>query len=108
MLPDGAEVLYHCLCVPARIEDPTADYQHCGPKYRVPDQTAIGGDPGKFKRRKALILRIRGQHSNKVKRDTQIAADQWIFLCGSTAVPEERKPPVRWKETVKPEQGYRT
>ena len=31
-----------------------------------------------------------------------------IFLCGSTAVPEERKPPVRWKETVKPEQGYRT
>ena len=31
-----------------------------------------------------------------------------IFLCGSTAVPEERKPPVRRKETVKPEQGYRT
>ena len=34
--------------------------------------------------------------------------DSCIFLCGSTAVPEERKPPVRWKETVKPEQGYRT
>lgn len=31
-----------------------------------------------------------------------------VFLCGSTAVPEERKPPVRRKETVKPEQGYRT
>ena len=31
-----------------------------------------------------------------------------IFLCGSTAVPEERKPLVRRKETVKPEQGYRT
>lgn len=20
----------------------------------------------------------------------------WIFLCGSTAVPEERKPPIQW------------
>ena len=39
---------------------------------------------------------------------TKIELSGCIFLCGSTAVPEERKPPVRWKETVKPEQGYRT
>ena len=29
-----------------------------------------------------------------------------IFLCGSTTVPDERKTPVRRKETIKPEQGY--
>ena len=31
-----------------------------------------------------------------------------IFLCGSTAVPEERIPPIRRQETAVPEQGYRT
>ena len=43
-----------------------------------------------------------------VSRFLDITAVECIFLCGSTAVPEERKPPVRRKETVKPEQGYRT
>ena len=32
----------------------------------------------------------------------------WIFLCGCTAVPEERIPPIRRQETAVPEQGYRT
>ena len=32
----------------------------------------------------------------------------WIFLCGSTAVPEERIPPVQRQETAVPEQRYRT
>ena len=32
----------------------------------------------------------------------------WIFLCGSTAVPEERIPPIQRQETAVPEQRYRT
>ena len=28
----------------------------------------------------------------------------WIFLCGSTAVPEERIPPIQRQETAVPEQ----
>lgn len=34
--------------------------------------------------------------------------DEWIFLCGSTAVPEERIPPIQRQETAVPEQRYRT
>ena len=33
---------------------------------------------------------------------------KWIFLCGSTAVPEERIPPIQRQETAVPEQRYRT
>ena len=33
---------------------------------------------------------------------------EWIFLCGSTAVPEERIPPIQRQETAVPEQRYRT
>ena len=32
----------------------------------------------------------------------------WIFLCGSTAVPEEQIPPIQRQETAVPEQRYRT
>ena len=32
----------------------------------------------------------------------------WIFLCGGTAVPEERIPPIQRQETAVPEQRYRT
>ena len=37
-----------------------------------------------------------------------VALAPCIFLCGSTAVPEERIPPIRRQETAVPEQGYRT
>ena len=33
---------------------------------------------------------------------------RWIFLCGSTAVPEEQIPPIQRQETAVPEQRYRT
>ena len=37
-----------------------------------------------------------------------IETARWIFLCGSTAVPEERIPPIQRQETAVPEQRYRT
>ena len=37
-----------------------------------------------------------------------MAEVEWIFLCGSTAVPEERIPPIQRQETAVPEQRYRT
>ena len=49
-----------------------------------------------------------GKVIRKYRKLKNLTQEECIFLCGSTAVPEERKPPVRWKETVKPEQGYRT
>ena len=41
--------------------------------------------------------------------DGNVVMDKWwIFLCGSTAVPEERIPPIQRQETAVPEQRYRT
>ena len=42
------------------------------------------------------------------KRIQMLPASEWIFLCGSTAVPEERIPPIQRQETAVPEQRYRT
>lgn len=47
-------------------------------------------------------MKVRGK--NKYKD----ASYFWIFLCGSTAVPEERIPPIQRQETAVPEQRYRT
>ena len=43
-----------------------------------------------------------------VDQEDCFVCGNWIFLCGSTAVPEERIPPIQRQETAVPEQRYRT
>ena len=67
-------------------------------------EAARAGDPLTLER----VLRYYDRYINKICTRTLYDKDGWIFLCGSTAVPEERIPPIQRQETAVPEQRYRT
>ena len=85
----------------------------CGESWQdtIENGWEVSGKPGAF-----LFFIPKGALTHHLLKQAVVAlplvghvrSPRWIFLCGSTAVPEERIPPIQRQETAVPEQRYRT